>query len=221
MQQRRARQRPRHVRRIPILFATLIVALGSLAGCGAGASPVPSPSPQASPVPTVAEGGPAGSAGLPSATPVTTDRAQDGAFELSIAVDKGAYAPDEPITASARLTYIGPKATVTAFGSGSGLVIMDLQQLDGPLDPGGLATSDCRPYDLTRGVPLDIPYRKAGGWDAEDPNAAWYVGFFDDPQLRLPAGVWRLTAGLEAATGDGCGDPWHRLQASVTFVVGG
>jgi hypothetical protein len=231
MQPRRRGRRPKTVRStgprpIPTRPTMAVILALVLAVCAAAcAAPAPSterPRPT-TPDATIApaSGGPAGSTGLPSVDSVTTDRADDGEFDVSISVDKGSYAPDEPITAAARLVYLGPGATVTAFGSGSGLVTFDLQQLDGPLDPGGGATSDCRPYQLARNEPLDIPYAKSGGWSEEDPNAAWYAVFFNEPELRLPAGVWRLTARLEAATGTSCGDPWHRVEASVTFLVDG
>jgi hypothetical protein len=195
---------------------------------GATAATTATSGPGATPAPTDPTGtATSPSEAVPSPSPsgaialVTGDEARDGDFRLTMEVGAATYPAGEPIVAGATLTYLGPSPTATAWGSGSGLVTIALEQLDGPLDPGGAGQDDCRGYDFVWGVPQVIPYEKSGGWSADDPNAAWYSTFFKDPVLRLPAGTWRLTARLDATIGDTCSADTgrHELATSVTFQV--
>lgn len=195
----------------------VLSAVALLAVLAACASPSPSASPSTAAAPS-ATAEPSGVA-PPSPEVKRTAEVGDASFRLTLEVGRERYRADELIDARATLTYLGPQPSVAAWGSGSGLVVMILEQLDGPLDPGGGSNASCAATDLVIGQSLDIPYSKSGGFSADDPNADWYNWFFASPALRLPAGVWRLAASLDASFG-GCGAPdRHRLETSVTFQV--
>ena len=57
-------------------------------------------------------------------------------------------------------------------------------------------TADCGQHEFPRLVPVAVPFRKTGGFSADDPNADFYRAFFADPVLRLPAGRWQVTASV-------------------------
>jgi hypothetical protein len=128
------------------------------------------------------------------------------------------YAANQPIDASATLTYLGPEAGVDLVGSGSGLVIFSVKQLDGGLDLGGGQTADCQTSRLDRDRPMLARFKKSGGWTGEDPNAAFLEAYFNDPVLRLPRGRWQITAAAEFYVGE-CGAASHALNADVTIAV--
>lgn len=142
----------------------------------------------------------------------------DGSFELVLRVGATRYPANAPIDASAALWYQGQEAAIDLVGSGSGLISFSAKQLDGRFEFGGAQTADCRPYRLDRGRPLEVPYKKSGGWSADDPDAAFYIAFFNDPKLRLPRGRWQISA-TAGFTVDECGGVGHALDAQVTIVV--
>ena len=178
----------------------LVVALVGFLTIGCGASPSPH---------------------LPTAAPVQQPiqaEAADGEFRLILKADGARQPVGAPIALVTELHYIGPLPQVQLAGSGSGLVIVSMSQLDGPLEIGGAATADCQRYVIAPGLPMVRPYVKAGGWDEDGPNAAFYRAFFADPLLRLPRGTWRVIATTEFFVGD-CPGPSHKLDAILELVV--
>ena len=118
----------------------------------------------------------------------------DELFALDIQADRGPYAADEPIEISAVLRFIGDEPT-TVSHSRAGLVALDIEQLDESGDPGIGQASDCARFDYRPG-------------DVESVDL--------DPELRLPAGEYRITAWAEYGGVD-CGT-W-RVMISASFVI--
>jgi hypothetical protein len=139
-------------------------------------------------------------------------------WTLSLMPGKTEYAAGESIDVAAILAYDGELGTRTLVGSGSGLVGFSIGQLDGDLSMGGLMTSDCRPYEITSGEPLTLPYAKGAGWSADDPNAAFYEEWVRDPEFTLPAGAWRIRASANFALGE-CGGRMVSLDTSIVITV--
>jgi hypothetical protein len=144
----------------------------------------------------------------------------DHEFRLTISVDQGRYGAGQLMDVSATLTYLGPNAGIVVGGSGTGLVGFALERNEQPalrIDPAG--TSDCRPYQMRRGVAVAHPFMKTGGFADEDPLAAFYRAYFASPELRLPAGTWTISAVASFLGSADCDGPQHGLNASVTVVV--
>lgn len=159
----------------------------------------------------------AGCASWPG-TPGVEARDADESFELVLRVGSARYAENQPIDASATLSYLGPEPGVGLVGSGSGLVGFSAKQLDGRLSVGGVSTDDCQQYRLDRAKPLAVPYAKGAAWSDDDPDAAFYRAFAADPLFRLPRGRWQISAGTNFYVGE-CGGQSHALGAEVTIVV--
>ena len=157
----------------------------------------------------------------PTAAPVQQPiqaQAADAEFRLILKADGADHVAGVPITMTTELHYIGARPQLKLAGSGSGLVVVSLTQLDGPLEIAVGGTDDCVGYAIAPGVPMVRPYVKNGGWDADDPNAAFYRAFFADPLLRLPHGRWRAFAMAEFVIGD-CRGPVHELKTTLDIVV--
>jgi hypothetical protein len=146
-------------------------------------------------------------------------RATDGPFGLVIQASKSAYAAGEPILARAVLVYSGPDLGHEVSGSGSGPVMFLVEQVGGRIRTGGAVTADCAQYRLEPGRLMVLPFRKSGGFDADDPDAAFLREFLDDPQFRLPVGTWRIIASGGFIDGPGCDGESVDLSASVTIEV--
>jgi hypothetical protein len=149
--------------------------------------------------------------------PVQAETA-DAEFRLVLKANSARHAVGVPIALLTELHYIGRQPQVRLAGSGSGLVVVSMTQLDGPLQIAGGGTDDCVGYSIAPGEPIVKPYVKSGGWSADDPNAAFYGAFFADPLLRLPRGTWRVFATTQFFVGD-CPGPSHTLAATLDVVV--
>jgi hypothetical protein len=117
--------------------------------------------------------------------------ASDHVFELEISAP-ATWTAGEPIEVGGTLAYVGTEPTMTV--TGSGLVFWGAEQLDGPVhaEPGWRPVA--RQYDFEVGDVETYTFTKSGGYDASGPDAAFWSAWFDDPELRLPAGTWRIYA---------------------------
>lgn len=121
----------------------------------------------------------------------------DGLFELTIRSTKARYVADEPIEIEASLTYRGSDPIQIAHGQGArgtalGFGIDEPVLGDLRLTPGVLES--CERSTLEPGAPLNVAFEKSGGFSGEDPRAAEYRAYFEDPVLRLPVGTWHVFA---------------------------
>jgi hypothetical protein len=154
---------------------------------------------------------------VPTARSAPLGQGGDELFALTIGADRGRYAADEPIDIATTLRYIGAEPT-TVTSSGAGLVAFGIEQLDGPVDAGIGRDEDCARFDYLPGHAESVEFHKSGGYSNDDPLADFWREFFADPELRLPAGQYRITA--RAEYGDpGCGG-WQTIEASIVIVVG-
>jgi hypothetical protein len=118
---------------------------------------------------------------------------------------------------SAELSYVGP-GTVTVSGPGPGPhVKFAVVELTGNREMQPLWLLACQYWTMTR-VPLAVAFAKSGGWSPEEPDAAFYEAYLDDPEFRLPSGVWQVSAIAPLSIGD-CTGQDVSLKATVTLTV--
>jgi hypothetical protein len=151
-------------------------------------------------------------------TPVDAADA-DAEFRLAIHADQDRYRAGQLIDVSATLSYLGPNAGIVVGGSGTGLVGFTLERDEPAVRIDAAGTSDCRPYQMLRGIAAEHPLMKTGGFADEDPLAAFYRAYFASPELRLPAGTWTISAVANFLGSADCDGPEHGLNASVRVVV--
>jgi hypothetical protein len=172
----------------------IVLLIACVAGCGSA----PAPSSPAIPQPVVAG-------------------ARDPLFELQIEAGQERYSVGQPISVSTRLMYVGPLPEITVWG-GTEPVLVALEQVDGPFDPGGGSDLVCARTVMKARVPIDAPYQKSGGFSGDDPMANQYRAFFADRAVRLPAGTYRFTATADIYERE-CGGVPHNLKAAITIAV--
>jgi hypothetical protein len=146
---------------------------------------------------------------------------KDG-FSLSMTLDHDRYRAGQPIRVTTTLSYGGPEAKAMLWTNSSpGLVGFDVVQQDGPLSMPGGGTSDCVAVSMAKGQAHAVAFSKIGGWSNDDPYAAFYDSYYHDPQLRLSAGTWRISAksGFSIGGSDcGVGETAN-LRATAEIVV--
>ena len=144
---------------------------------------------------------------------------RDSGFVLTITSPRQVWAVGEPIVVNAELAYHGPGER-KVFGPGPGSHIrFDVIELTGHRRMESLWKLGCASWTMN-GAPISTPMIKGGGWDANDPDAAFYEQFVQEPEFRLPAGRWEVAAHAPFSLGpDSCGGQTVDLQAALTLIV--
>jgi hypothetical protein len=177
-----------------------IVAVGLIglvvAGCGLGTAP-----------------------STPDQPPPIVVEARDGEFVLRMSASKPRYAAGEPIQLVTQVVYLGPQDELGISHSGGGPIHVNLEQLDGPFDPGSASDAACARSIIKSGVPVEAAYQKTGAWSGDDPMKPQYQAFFGDPLVRLPAGTYRFSAMADFYVGDCGAGAAHGINASLTIAV--
>jgi hypothetical protein len=149
-----------------------------------------------------------------------TDEDADASFRLTLRTDQDRYRAGQEIQVLATLTYLGPADAVVARGSSNpGLIGFAVESDDPPIRVSPAFTTDCGQHPMSRGVAVEYPLAKSGGYSRDEPFAAFFLDYFDSEELRLPAGTWTISAGGGWYSGADCGDQLHSLSTSVTVVV--
>ena len=195
-----ARQRPKAVRS---LVRTMTVVL-LLTACASSPEPTPIGASQA-PGPSVPE--------------LAAAEVSGHGITMQVTAEPAVVAAGEPIEVEAILTVDGP-APMLVTGSGAGIVSFMVTRVDDGLTSGpGAFTGDCARHELPAGEPIIVPFSKSGGWSPDDPNADFLETYFADPELRLPAGTWRIDVATNGTLGEGCTGPSLDLATSLVITV--
>jgi hypothetical protein len=184
-----------------LLLVAVLAATVAIPAAGQSPSAPASPTPSFQPTPPM---------------PAISDSAEDDRFRLTIRADRTTYSPDEPISVTTTLTHVGTEP-LTVASSGGGVVYFTVEQLDGPIDAGGVRHGDCRYSEFGPGEVRDVPFAKTIAFEAGDPLAAFWLAWVDDPVLRLPAGTYRISATVDYGVGR-CGGT-RTLTAAVDIEV--
>jgi hypothetical protein len=119
--------------------------------------------------------------------------AEAAGFSLQVGVPRSSFSSTDVIPVEATLTWVGPAPQAAIWGSGMGPASFVFAEVGGRgRTLGGVMSGDCRRTDYARGVSVVIPLRKSSAYAEDDPDAAFYMAWNADPQLRLPAGHWQI-----------------------------
>lgn len=153
----------------------------------------------------------------PSSEPVFSSMVEDDTFRLTITTPRSTYTSTEAIPVSAILQFKRSQPTTIA-GAGSGPLGFGIEQLDGPVDNGPASRLSCHREDWAPNEIRVLPFTKSGGFDASDPMAPFWTNYFNDPDLVLPAGHYRVFAVVDYDL-DMCTAAETTLTAEVRFDV--
>lgn len=145
--------------------------------------------------------------------------ATDGPFRLELVLPHLDWQADEPIVGGmAILSYSGSAVTAIS-GSGNNLINFSYAEVDGTrrLDP--MPTADCMAYQLDPATPINQDLSKVVTISIQDPNPDFLRSFTADPDVRLPAGTWDITAVTFFYEGAGCTGTEHSMKATLRVIV--
>ena len=175
----------------------------------------PSTDDAVAPVPATSSASPAPTASaVPSESPGLSRSTDDGVFELTVTTPQSTWVADEPIEVGATFTYVGDEETAPYGGD---TVLFEVEQLDGPVDSGYSRDLACPGDSYSRGQARTFSLAKSGHFDPRADDAAFWRAWFEDPDLRLPAGTYRIIAHGQYARPD-CTDGTG-IEAAVEIEV--
>jgi hypothetical protein len=149
--------------------------------------------------------------------PVAYD--QDGDFRLMLSAGRSTYAAGEPIDIEAALRYVGTsKETISGLAE---FIVFSLDQVDGTIQTTPASRLMCGSWDFEPGQTRIQPFTKMGSYDDDGPLATFFRSYFSDPVLRLPAGIFKITAGISFNPGIACPsqEALHHLSASIVITT--
>ena len=175
----------------------LALALGaSLAAC-AGASLAPTPAPS-----------------VPGAHAADLQ----APYILTLELPTATWKADQPITGMATLSLVQGSG-VDIGGAAGGPIAFEFASLDGIhlIEP--VTDLVCAPYRLEPGKPVVSPIRKSGGFFPEQPDFEFNRAFLTGPDIRLPAGDWKITAVASFLEGQGCTGLSRTIRTTIQVHV--
>ncbi len=173
-----------------LILPVLVVALG-FAACGGGTEP--------------------------SSAPVTAT-AVDGPYRLTFTMPRATWAASDAISGTATLALTSGERVVLS-GSGAGPIGFGFTEVGGDRQMGPAWTADCALHPLSVAAPIVSAITKSGGWSDDQPDAAFYRGFFSDPETHLPEGVWDVTALAEFSESSDCSGGPAELRATIRLSI--
>ena len=139
-------------------------------------------------------------------------------YLLTLELPTATWKADQPITGLATLALVQGSG-IDLGGSGGGLLCFEYASVDGAHHVGGAMTADCRAYRLEPGAPMTAPLSRSGGFYPEQPDFEFNRAFLTAPDVRLPAGDWKITAVASFVEGQRCSGASRTIRATVTIHV--
>ena len=114
-----------------------------------------------------------------------------GNFIMTLNSDRKVYTTEDVINIWATLEYIGDGDTVEIWHGCPFMLFSISDGNDFRTEAWQFLIADLSV--LQRGRVYHFDYQKSGGWDADAPDAEFWENFFNEPDLLLPAGEYRIT----------------------------
>lgn len=142
----------------------------------------------------------------------------DGRYRLVFDLASANWQPGQPIEGRATLHLLA--GGVADFsGSGGGPFGFEYVEVGGRrrIDP--IWTADCAQHQLRADAPLVTELTKSGAFGGGGPDDQFYRQFLTDPEVKLPFGVWDITAIASFIDGRGCDGRAVEMRATIRIVV--
>jgi len=137
----------------------------------------------------------------------------DGPYRLELVLPHLDWRSNEPISGTAILSEIEP-----GHGSISGssrLIEFSYVEVGGERNVQPIWTADCAQHQVEPATPLTQPLGKSGAFENDFSSS-----FLPGAEVRLPAGIWDVTAIAWFYEGPACSQElMHRLEATAPVTV--
>lgn len=149
-------------------------------------------------------------------TPISNTESNEF-FTLTIHADSSNYNKDTPVVCYATLKYIGSDPITVYHSDPLAVFILEDNKYfsDGGIRQDVLINTTFEPDEE-----IVLEFQKNGGWSADDPNASFYEEFYNEKDLILPKGEFKLSANLQySLDGDKVRETMQSLTTAIDIVV--
>lgn len=117
---------------------------------------------------------------------------KDDQFSVTVFINKLNFKVNEKIDLFSTVEYIGEKSEIDTW---SGRPNFKYTIFDGTNYYCEAMQLDIKvKTTFKKGEVYTYPFKKAGGWSEDDPKADYWRAYYSDPELKLPAGTYEITA---------------------------
>jgi hypothetical protein len=155
--------------------------------------------------------------GTEPAQPARAESGGSGGYRVLLELPTAAWRAGVAITGNARLERLEDGLQIS--GSGGGPIGFEYREVGGRRHLSAVWDASCGVHTLTRDAPINEPLGKSGGWSNDDPDADFYRDFLQAPDVRLPAGVWDVSAVAMFYEGRECEGAEHQIRATIRITV--
>ncbi len=139
-------------------------------------------------------------------------------YLLTLELPRATWKADEPITGVATLALVQGSG-VDLGGPAGGPIGFEFASLDGAHRIQPIHDDACAAYRLEPGKAITSPVGKSGAFYPEQPDFAFNKAFLTGPDVRLPAGDWKMTAVASFIEGPGCTGLSRTIRATIQVHV--
>jgi hypothetical protein len=162
--------------------------------------------------------GPSQPTPAPSAQPGARAAQLQAPYLVTLELPRDTWKAGEPITGAATLSLV-QGADADVGGAGGGLLAFEYASVDGVHHVEPVSDAACATYHLVGGVPMTTQLSHSGAFYPEQPDFEFNRAFITAPDVRLPAGDWKITAIASFVEGQGCSGASRTIKATVTVHI--
>lgn len=117
---------------------------------------------------------------------------EDDIFRVAVYINEEHYKSTEPIIIFSALEYLGDEESIDVW-SGRPYFNYTIFK-DGEYFCGGATLDSLEKTNFKKEEINLIPFEKSGGYSEDDSDYVFWKDFYSDPELKLPAGTYTITA---------------------------
>jgi hypothetical protein len=140
----------------------------------------------------------------------------DGSFKLELTLPHLAWKTGDPIGGSADLELTGSEpATISGPAE---IIAFAYAEVGGTREVEPIWDQSCKVVPLDPATPLRVALSKSGAVTATGGDAVFQSLFLADPEIRLPAGTWDISA-IAMFSEAGCAGPTRTIRTTLQITV--
>lgn len=117
---------------------------------------------------------------------------KDELFKITVYISDENYKSNEPISMFSTLEYLGKEESIDVWSGRpyfNYIIVKDEIYFSEGIVEDILMKSNFKKDEVYL-----IPFRKSGGYSADDPDYEFWKNYYSDPELKLPEGTYAITA---------------------------
>ncbi len=147
-----------------------------------------------------------------------TESTEDGPFSFELVMPRLTWHATDPISGTAILGFDG-EAPTTIYGAGAGIIGFSYIEVSGDREVDWTTAAGCVAHPLDPATPISVDLSKPPVSPGSGPDADWVRTFLADPEIRLPAGTWDITAATAFSEAPDCSEGTHAIQVTQRITV--